>query len=154
MNESAPQPHPAHVSCGKRLNSEAGNQRVKRRVGFRTSSRPESYRTIAFKNRGRDNIERYRRDQGINSVIGAVLQQSQDAVANLTGTGFRSRENTARAVCGSMLAHCAVTLSHDGHVARRRHLRHALASRHTKLTRHLPDYQQEQEHRQCSFMPH
>jgi len=99
-------------------------------------------------------MERYRRDQGCYSAIRAVLPQSQDAVANLIGTGFRSRVNTARAVCGSMLAHCAMTMSHVGHAARRCHLRHPLASRHTKLTRHLPDYQQEQEHRQCSFMPH
>jgi len=57
----------------KRLDAEAGDQRVKRRVGFRTSSRPESDGTIAVLKRGHGKIERYGCGQVVNSIIGAVL---------------------------------------------------------------------------------
>jgi len=128
-----------HRRWKKRLDAEAGDQRVKRWLGFRTSSRPGSYRTATRQESRRDNIERYFRNRGLNSII-TVLQRSQNAVAGLPGTRSQSRTSDACAVGGSMFAHWAMALRHSGHAARGRHGRHALASRHAKPSRHLPDY--------------
>jgi hypothetical protein len=154
MSESARQSDAAEDDSGKKLNAEAGDQGVKWRDGFRTSRGAESHRTIIFEGSTDKNIERYCSDPRPYFLIGAVPQQPQDAVADVTGTGFGARESSASAVGSGMVARSAMTVSHAMHYARGLHHPHALTSRPAELGRHLPGYQQEQEYRQCRFVPH
>jgi hypothetical protein len=154
MSESARRSNAAEDGSGKRLNTEAGDQRVERRDRFRTSRSAESHRTIIFDGRTGKNIGIYCGDPRLYFLIVAIPQQPQDTVAEVAGTGFGSRECSASAVGSGMVERSAMTVSHAMHYARGLHHPHALTSRPAEFSRHLPGYQQEQEHRQCRFVPH
>ncbi len=142
VSENARQPHTARVSSGKRLNAEAGDQRVERRDGVGTSSGPEWHEVLGFKDRGGKCIERCRRDQRLNLVISAVLQQPQSTLADLSARGIWSRESSSHAVSRGMIAQCATTVRHAMHFAATGHYPHVLTAHLAKRRRHLPGDEQ------------
>jgi hypothetical protein len=140
----ARQPNPGAAGGKKRLDTEAGDQRVKWQDGFGTSRISQAPRVRAFKNRRSENIDGYRRDRGFDPVIGWILYQTQNTVAELAGTGIGSGERAASTVRRGMFARCTMTMSHDVHSARMLHPHaHTLTLRPAKLSGHLPCYEQE-----------
>ncbi len=73
--ETQDNPILAFWAGGKRLNAESGDQRVKRQDGFGTSRISELGRMRSVMDWRNKAIDRYQRNEGLQSKIGAVLQQ-------------------------------------------------------------------------------
>ena len=63
------------VAVRRGLDTEAGCQRVKRQDGFDISRISEPGSTRSLMDWRSEDLDRYRRDQGLYPKIGAVLQQ-------------------------------------------------------------------------------
>jgi len=72
-------------------------------------------------------------------VIGRILYQPQNTVADLAGTGTASRKRTTSTVRIGMLARCTMSMSYAVHCASRLRHPHAVALRHAEFSGHLPD---------------